>query len=272
MAAAAAFAALAACASRAPKPLVDPFPMRLPLVAAGELPIDGLVAGQPWAEDGIVYYRTTDGRLTSVVASSRIVLNRSVAGPADPDRPVRAGDLVLRRDGGTLRAIDAQGQTAWEFEAKGAISADPVLAEGRVLIGDTERIFYCLNARNGRVKWRRRLQGVPLHPAVAAGRAVAVAASNSVVYRLSLRGGSILSWEAVPSRVVFPLAAAGSSVLISSESPTVMALDLRTGKKADPLKAAGPLVAGPVASSPYVALFVADEASGGQKIVFFRSR
>jgi outer membrane protein assembly factor BamB len=272
IAVAAAIAALAACASQGPKPLIDPFPMRPPLVVAGELPVDGRIAGQPWARDGIVYYRTTDGRLTAVVASSRIVLSRSVANPSETERLVRAGDLVFRRDGDTLRAVDGQGLTVWEFKARGALAADPVVFGGRVLIGDAGRMFYCLGARKGKVKWRRRLQGIPLHPAVAGGGAVAVAASNSVVYRLSLRGGSILSWEAVPSRVIHPLASAGSSVLVSSDSPAVTVLNLKTGKKAEPLDAPGPLVAGAVVCPPYVALFVTDEASGGQKIVFLRSR
>lgn len=265
-------AAAAACASPAPKPLVDPFPMRFPLVAAGELPIDGLIAGQPWAKDGIVYYRTTDGRMTAVVASSRTVLSRSAASAHDPDRPVQAGDLVLRRDADTLRAFDVQNQTAWEFKAKGALSSDPVVAGGLVLIGDASRTFYCLNARNGKVKWRRRLQGVAVHPAVSGGGAVAVAASNSVIYRLSLSGGSILSWESVPSRVVYPLAVAGASFLVSSDSSTVTVLDLRTGKKAEAVEASGPLVAGAVCVPPYVAVFIADEATGGQKIIFLKSR
>ncbi len=105
-----------------------------------------------------------------------------------------------------------------------------------------------------------------------AGNTVAVAASNSVVYLLSRQGGSILSWEAIPSRVVFEPAAAGPLALVSSASPAVMALDLRTGKRAGQYEASGPLVAGAVWSSPYVVLFVEDEASGRQKIVFLRSR
>jgi len=272
VAVAAASAAVAACASLAPKPLIDPFPIRFPLVAAGGLPIEGSVTGQPWAKDGIVYYRTTDGRLTAVVASSQIVLGRSAVDPADPARSVRTGGLVLRRDANTLRAFDAQGQTVWEFKAKGALSADPVVAGGRILFGDASRTFYCLSARKGRVKWRRRLQGVPIHPAVAGGGALAVAASNSVVYRLSLGGGSILSWQAVPSRVVYPLAAAGPYVLIASDAATVTVLDLRTGTKAEPVEAPGPLVAGAVWSPPYVVLFVEDPETGRQRIVFLRSR
>src|SRR5512135_1705118 len=77
---------LSSCVSHTKRPLVDPFPLRFPLTVAGELPIDGRIAGQPWAKDGIVYFRTSDGQVTAVVASSRIVLGRSDAAPTDPGR------------------------------------------------------------------------------------------------------------------------------------------------------------------------------------------
>ncbi|HOW86494.1 MAG TPA: PQQ-binding-like beta-propeller repeat protein [Candidatus Aminicenantes bacterium] len=181
-------------------------------------------------------------------------------------------DLTLfGRSDGRLQAL-RNGRLSWEFAARGAVSADPVQAGNDLYFGDSDRMFYCLKAADGRMKWRRRLQGAPLHPAVVRGGTVAVAASNSVVYRLSRSGGSILSWTAVPSRVVHELAAAGPLVLISSASPTVTALDVRTGKQAGRYEAPGPLVAGAVWSPPYVVLFVEDEDSGRQKIVFLRSR
>ncbi len=148
----------------------------------------------------------------------------------------------------------------------------PPWREAAFISAIRQRMFYCLDAASGKVIWRRRLQGAPLHPALIRGNTVAVAASNSVVYLLSRKGGSILSWEAVPSRVVYEPAAAGPLALISSASPSIVALDLRTGKRAGQYEASGSLVAGAVWSSPFVVLFVEDEASGRQKIVFLRSR
>ena len=169
-------------------------------------------------------------------------------------------------------ALSAKGAPLGNSGQRERSTQTPPLAGGRVYFGDAERMFYCLDVATGKVKWRRRLQGAALHPAVIRGNTVAVAASNSVVYLLSREGGSILSWEAVPSRVVYELAAAGPLALVSSASPTVTALDLRTGKRAGQYEAPGPLVAGAVWSPPYVVLFVEDEASGRQKIVFLRSR
>jgi len=195
------------------------------------------------------------------------------AGPVlvDGDEGLR-GPILFGRSDGLLVAVDTWGKPLWEFWAEGAIQVDPAAAGGHIYFGDSERMFYCLNAATGKVKWRRRLQGAPLHPAVISGGTVVVAASNSVIYLLSARGGSILSWETVPSRVVYELAAAGPLVLVSSASPDVTAFEIKTGKRVGQYAASGPLVAGAVWTPPYIVLFVENGESGRQKIVFLRSR
>jgi outer membrane protein assembly factor BamB len=269
---------LAGCAAPRAKPLVDPFPLRFPLVEAGTLEIEGRVVGQPWARDGILYFRTSDGSLTAVVIPSRSVLwRRSAAGgtgEAADEGTVSAdpGGPVLRVEGDRLLAYDGAGGLLWEFAADGTISADPAVSSGRVYFGTVNRRFYCLNAATGKPRWQRRLQGSPLHPAVIGGGTVAVAASNSVVYSLSARGGSILSWEIVPSRLLYPLAAAGALVLVTSGSPEVTALEIKTGRRAARHLAPGPLAAGAVWSPPYVVLFVEDAESGHLRVAFLRSR
>jgi len=268
---------LTSCSVKAHKPLVDPFPLRFPLVEAGTLEIEGHVVGQPWAQDGIVHYATREGYLTAVVASSRSVLWRRI-GPAgaadtvDPPFPEGQKRPTLRAEGSRLQAFDGENKLIWEFAADGAITADPAVSEGRLYFGTENRRFYCLKAGTGKAVWSRRLQGAPLHPAIVRGGKLIVLASNSVVYFLSVRGGSILSWETVPSRVVYELAAAGPLVLVSSASPDVTALDIKTGKTAGHYLASGPLLTGAVWSPPYVVVFLEDAESGRQRIVFHRSR
>jgi outer membrane protein assembly factor BamB len=269
---------LASSAAQAKKPLIDPFPLRFPLIEAGTLEIEGHVVGQPRARDGIVYFVTREGDLTAIVVRSRSILWRRSVDGAVPDGPGQAGLPVdaagpaLKVEGAKLRAVGGTDRILWEFAAKGKISAEPVARDGRVYFGTAERMFYCLDAKSGKKVWRRRLQGVPLHTPIVRDGTVAVAASNSVVYRLSAKGGSILSWEAIPSRIVYELGAAGSLVLVSSASSVLTALDLRTGERAGQFEASGPLVAGAVWSPPYVIVFVEDPESGRQRMVLLRSR
>jgi outer membrane protein assembly factor BamB len=269
---------LSSCASQAKKPLVDPFPLRFPLVEAGTLEIEGHVVGQPRARDGIVYYATREGSLTAVVVPSRFILWRKPVEGADPDGDRLAGlssgpeSPALKVDGAAIRATDRNGVKMWEFAAKGTISAEPAVRDGRVYFGTAERMFYCLNAKSGKRVWSRRLQGAPLHLAVIRAGTLAVPASNSVVYLLSARGGSVLSWETVASRILYELAAADPLVLVSSATPDLVAIDLRTGKRAGQFQASGALAAGALWVPPFVVLFEEAAESGRQRIVFLRSR
>jgi hypothetical protein len=268
---------LAACAGPLTKPLVDPFPLRFPLTQFGSLEIEGHVAGQPQARDGVLTFATDDGFLTAVVVPSRSVLWRKETkegGPAAGGGSFQAGPEtpLLRVEGDRLRAFDAENTLIWEFAADAPIAAEPAVGSGRVYFGTEARRFYCLKAATGKTLWSRRLQGAPLHRAIVRDGTVAVPASNSVVYFLSARGGSILAWENIPSRVVYGLAAAGPLVLVSSAAPDVTALEIRTGKRAGQHLASGPLVAGAVWSPPYIVLFEEDAESGRQRIVFLRSR
>ena len=146
------------------------------------------------------------------------------------------------------------------------------MAGGRVYFGDSERTFYCLSLATGKLKWKRRLQGAPLHPAVVLGRRVAVVASNSTLYFLSGRDGSILSWEAIPSRVVYEPASAGTSLLVSPAADRLFIFDLRTGERIGQHLTSGTLAAGAVWSPPFVVLVEEDAGSGRQRLVFLRSR
>lgn len=230
---------LAGCAAPSKKPLVDPFPLRLPLAEAGRFDIDGRIAGQPRVRDGVLSYVTLEGYSTELVVSTR---------------------TVLRRD----KATDLTAETVPPDKR--------VVAGGRVYFGDADRQFYCLDEATGKKVWSRRLQGASLHPPLVAGRRVVLIASNSTVYFLSARGGSILSWAAIPSRVIFEPARAGESLLISPAADRLFVFDLRTGERIGQHLTSGTLIAGAVWSPPYVVLFEEASDTGRQRIVFLKSR
>jgi outer membrane protein assembly factor BamB len=348
--------AFASCAGSAKRPLVDPSVVRFPLAEAGTLEIEGTVAGQPRARDGVVYLATREGFLTAVVVPARQVLWRFKADhtvSASPELgenhillrdeenviygidfrgslvlktfineavtsavrecngkvyfgtangkvialalsaggeklwevaaaasdaavtagPVFFGDLVIfGAADGKLVALDHTGKLVWKFAAKGAITVDPAVANGRIYFGTENRFFYCLNAATGKKSWSRRIQGAPLRPALVYGRRLVVPASNSVIYFISRRGGSILSWEAVPSRIVHEPALAGPLVLISSQGPRFVSYDIGTGKRIGEHPTQGPLAAGALWVSPFIVLVTEGEDSGRQRLVFLRSQ
>lgn len=179
---------------------------------------------------------------------------------------------LFGRSDGRLVAVGPKGQPVWEFEARGAITADPAVAGGRVCFGTSDRMFYCLDAMNGKRKWSRHLQGGPVGNILVKGHRIVVAASNSVVYTLTAKGGSILSWEAVPSRIIHEMTMAGPLVLVTSASRTLAAFDPSTGKRAGQYEASGTLAAGALWVPPFVVLFEESAEPGRQRIVFLRSQ
>jgi outer membrane protein assembly factor BamB len=202
----------------------------------------------------------------------------------EPDAEITAGPvpvydkegwsehMLFGRSDGRLVAVGPKGRPVWEFAARGAITADPAVAGGRVCFGTSDRMFYCLDAMSGKQKWSRRLQGGPVGKILVKGHRIVVAASNSVVYTLSAKGGSILSWEAVPSRIIHEMTTAGPLVLVTSASPTLVAFDPSTGKRVGQYEAPGPLVAGAVWVPPFVVVIADDSATGRQNLVFLRSK
>lgn len=230
---------LAGCAVSAHKPLIDPFPLRLPLAESGTFDIDGRIAGQPWVRDGILHFVTSDGYGTELVVSTKTVLRR-------------------HKDAG--------------LTADAILPETRVTAGNRVYYGSADRMFTCLDAATGKVRWKRKLQGSLLHPPIVAGRRIAVVASNSTLYFLSARRGSILSWAAIPSRVIFEPARAGEFLLVSPAADRLFVFDLRTGERIDQHLTSGTLVAGAVWSSPYIVLFEEAPDTGRQRLIFLKSR
>ncbi len=101
------------CAVPRKGPLVDPSAVRFPLVEAGTLEIEGTVAGQPRARDGIVYFATREGFLMAVVVPAR--------------------------------------QIFWKFKAEHTVSASPELGENHILLRDDENVIYVLDFRGSLV-------------------------------------------------------------------------------------------------------------------------
>jgi len=132
-------ACLAACAGPAKKPLVDPFPLRFPLVEAGAMEIEGHVVGQPRARDGIVYYAEREGYLTAVAASSRSILWRFKADHSLSSSPEIHGDVILfHDDGGVLYGIVSPGQVLLKITIDKAFVTPAHIIEGGVVVGTAE--------------------------------------------------------------------------------------------------------------------------------------
>ena len=118
----------------------------------------------------------------------------------------------------------------WNTRLGAAIYASPVVADGRVYIGDDMGYFRCLDARNGKELWRyktgKRIVGTA---AISDGRVV-FGSVDKKIYCLNTSNGKLL-WATQAAEAVLGAAAiADGTVYIGASDHTFRALDLQTGK------------------------------------------
>ena len=94
---------------------------------------------------------------TTLVIAAGVVLASLVIGAPVHARPAASGTHVyLLPDDARVLALDlTTGATVWQATLPGkAVSAAPL--DDRVFVGNTDRFFYCLSAKNGKVSRKAR--------------------------------------------------------------------------------------------------------------------
>jgi outer membrane protein assembly factor BamB len=140
---------------------------------------------QNWVADGLVI----DSQYGRVIASPAADEDTVVATSGNP-----AG-------GGKGRVVGIRGRRhRWSYERATPDSSTPVIHDGLVYMVADNGLAACLNVRNGRSIWQKRLGGGPYHASLVAG--------DGKVYFLGIdgvctviqtgRGGRILSRSALP--------------------------------------------------------------------------
>jgi outer membrane protein assembly factor BamB len=194
------------CAVPRKGPLVDPSAVRFPLVEAGMLEIEGTVAGQPRARDGIVYFAEREGFLTAVVAPSRRVF--------------------------------------WKFKAEHTVSASPELGEDHILFRDDANVLYVIDFRGALVFKKQIGETVTSAFREENGRAYFGTASGKVI-ALDLSGHGAPVWEfptaaAITAGPVF----SGDLVIFGTADGKLMVFD-NMGKPVWEFVANGAITAAP---------------------------
>jgi outer membrane protein assembly factor BamB len=146
------------CSAQVRRPLIDPFPLRFPLVEMGTLEINGTVVGQPRARDGIVYFATREGFLTAVVVPARQVLWRFKADQSISVSPeLGENHILLRDDANVLYVIDFRGSLVLKKQVDEAVTSPVRENRGRLYFGTASGKVVTLDlSANGAQAWEYR--------------------------------------------------------------------------------------------------------------------
>jgi outer membrane protein assembly factor BamB len=142
-------------------------------------------------------YRGTLGRLTITSSNEQAIAGTYALGMYFQPEPFT--DDIVALDAGT-------GRVRWRFRTSGPVKMSPVIANGRLYVGDTVGLLYTLDARNGRLlEVRAFKKPFTTSPPIVVGNKLIIANDTSV-QALPLSGGSpdhsylddILTGEASP--------------------------------------------------------------------------
>lgn len=224
--------ALAMCAGPAKRPLVDPSAVRFPLVEAGTLEIEGTVAGQPRARDGIIYFATREGFLTAVVVQARQVLWRFKADHSISVPPeLGENHIVFRDDGNVLYALDTRGSLVFKKQIDEALTSAVRENRGRMYFGTASGKVVALDlSANGAQAWEYRAAAAISAGPVFSDDLVIFGAADGRLLALDHTGKAIWEFAAMGAITTDPTVADGR-FYFGTENRFFYCLNAATGKK-----------------------------------------
>jgi len=169
--------------------------------------LGGQVYASPVVFDGIVYVGSTGGVLNAVDASDgRIVWTHSTGSPIHGAVAVDADAVYVAADNGVLQRLDrASGKPVWRYELGGGDvprvlphpavfdwdwqGAQPLLADGLVMIGSADGSFHAVDAESGASRWRFATRGKIRVGAALDGDRVVIGSDDHFIYALDRASG-----------------------------------------------------------------------------------
>jgi outer membrane protein assembly factor BamB len=124
------------------------------------------------------------------------------------------------------------GSSLWSFQSGKLLEFQPIVVRGSVYFMDKDGMFYALNARGGRVLWKRKIGKLNASsPAYRDGRLFAVNLEPNQAVALDARKKGRVLWRApLPGRSESSPLIHNGKVIFGCESGDIFALDEKTGK------------------------------------------
>ena len=179
---------------------------------------------------------STQPRLSMVtrllIASLLVCMHGLIAFAAGSDWPLVRGDAS--GTGVAVGKLPADPKVLWEYKTgdeKAGFEGTPIIADGKILIGDFEGNVHAIDLRTGKIVWKAKgKEGFTTAGAVSNGMfVIGDFSSNIYCFRVS-DGEQVWSVES-EQQVINGGNFIGNDVLLSSDSGTLFALDLKTGKQ-----------------------------------------
>jgi outer membrane protein assembly factor BamB len=195
------------------------------------VPLASRPVSPPLVAGGVLLLALASGEVLAVSGQDG-ARRWSVSAGAEAGGPLALADstvFVGLADGSIVALSTATGSRVWE-QKLGGRATGLLVARGRVYAGALDNFFYCLDARDGRVRWRWRTGAdVVGEPAIDARFVYFVSLDNLV--RALDRDSGVQRWKKpLPARPVIGPTLVGDTLLLAGVSPELRALRAATGE------------------------------------------
>lgn len=123
----------------------------------------------------------------------------------------------------------------WTFKTGGPVRSSPVVVDGIVYIGSDDNHFYALDAKDGKLIWKKNLGGKIISSAAVADGKVFIGSSAKMFYALDAKTGEEKWKYATPGPVTISPAVAYGVVFFGNAPLTgdgkYVGLDMKTGEE-----------------------------------------
>jgi outer membrane protein assembly factor BamB len=141
----------------------------------------------------------------------------------------------------------------WSFQAGKLLEFSPVIGEGVLYFMDKDAVLYAMNAKTGKVLWKKDKGGLSAaSPAWADGHLFVVTLEPGNVQRINPRNGQTLWNRDLGARSETSPLIYGDKIIVGNESGTVFALSTRDGSVDWTLDTAGSVKGGVALEGGYI--------------------
>ncbi len=165
----------------------------------------------------------------------RIFNDQLSGGTYYQSKPTAAdGSVYFGTPSGFLYSVDAEsGAENWKFEMGAAISVGPAIADGKIYVGQQggERFFYCVDAKDGSLIWKKTIPGGWVWGSAAVDDGlVYIPTVNGYAVCMDGETGNIIWMYPTNKSIPAEPAIDGDIVYFGSWSRSLYAFDKKTGK------------------------------------------
>ncbi len=170
--------------------------------------------------------------LTALVAASALLAHAG-SEASEGDWPIFRGDPNLSGIAATTLPDDLD--LLWTYEAGGAITSSPVIADGLVYFGSDDQAMHCASAATGEPVWKFATDDLVEAPAIVAEGMVFFGSNDTFFYALDAKTGE-LRWKAATLDKILGganLVRVGDKVIVvvGSYDANLYGFDAKTGDK-----------------------------------------